>query len=95
MDDRRLVGMSNSARRRAARAWAVNPDAVWSPRERRSLSIGWGGLVRYYRIEARYAEARKRYRVGERLGLCGGCHRCWDEPRIFPWACDGSGVVRK
>lgn len=124
MDDRRLVGMTNGARKRAARtatasaynlrssgsdctAWAWNmgeTDIPVYPHDRRAA-------LRYFveceladRAPADYAEARKRYRVGERLQICrwckggGGCksigaHLQWVNDRFR--ACDGSGVVRK
>lgn len=78
MDERSLVGMSNGAKKRAARDWVFSRDsAPWAvtPAQRRSLSIGWGGLLKSHGVENRYAEARKRYRIGERLRACH-CDAC-------------------
>jgi hypothetical protein len=75
----RLVGMSNGARKRVARIWT---DAEDERRFREGLrpAVG-GGLECTDRSTwpGIYAEARERYRVGERLS--------WDPPN--------GGVVRK
>lgn len=87
MDEQRLVGMTNGAKKRAARR-DVDDRAILKIPRRSYL----------------YSEARKRYRVGERLQICrwckggGGCksigaHLQWVNDRFR--ACDGSGVVRK
>lgn len=76
MDERRLVGMSNSARKRAARIFHHLGGVPGVPRHRRVALYAWHriGLTN----TLRYAEARKRYRVGERLSwdlLRGGLVR--------------------
>lgn len=94
MDDRRLVGMTNGAKKRAAFREAVD---AWHPPPREGYVPS---------LDECCAAARKRYRVGERLRVCRWCDgpslrwlTCPELAKVL-WIlpddpCDGSGVVRK
>jgi hypothetical protein len=99
MDPRRLVGMTQGARKRAAMAHSID----FAERASDEPQCHW--LIFY-------AFARWSYRVGQRLRLCRGCNNCKfavpDRPQSFwvarEWrairavmaimpTCDSSGVV--
>lgn len=79
---RSLVGMTQGARKRAARI-----QCVGHPFKTKPLKLLW---FRYFRRDAagrqetdadrallhKYAHLRTRYRIGERLRPCPGCLRC-------------------
>lgn len=83
MDARSLVGMTEGAKKRAARRTAFvavphgNDYLAWS----RAL-----------------ADAQKAMRIGQRLRPCLGCSECvaYESEAMYfgmGWACDGSGVL--
>lgn len=78
MDARKLVGMTEGARKRAARRW------LWPDDNRREALRRFLVLVAGYpgtRIE--YAQVRKPYRIGHRLRPCPGCAKCGSQVRRF------------
>lgn len=91
MSPRSLVGMTQGARKRAARRYVTeNYDARSTPQ-----FVHVGHLL--------YAEARARYRVGERLRPCPGCARCellycltaWIDGRPVPCRLIHDGALAK
>lgn len=105
---RSLVGMSQSAKRRAARARFVELVLTSQGMEIKPGDEG----PRWFHLWCRgssdvtsrdpdYAALRTNYRIGERLRPCPGCFdcavECWvcHEPHEPPdELCDGSGVIR-
>lgn len=88
MSPRSLPGMTMGARRRAARRYVAENFAARS-------------TPQFVHVEhLLYAEARARYRIGERLRPCPGCSVCRDgvpplalDPNDPEIVCDGSGVL--
>lgn len=80
---RSLVGMTQGARKRAARfaAWhtaVTYGREVITPALRRCIAADRIKL-RTENVAAEYARKRARYRIGELLRPCPGCLKCW------PW----------
>lgn len=104
MDARSLVGMTGGAKRRAARRDAVTTQpggraTSRKPAVRRHLLSVFSACWldgRPATIE-RYAEARRRYRIGERLRPCPGCCGCNPGPNCpcsdATYCCNGSGTL--
>ena len=111
---RSLVGMTQGARKRAAwyEALRSNHDGDGGPISNRKLRLCLRSaltvrvLAVTVPIEWRL-EVRAKYRIGERLRPCPGCHTCmpgvkgWHIDRVrgrfkmptIAWSCDGSGVL--
>lgn len=90
-----LVGMSMSARKRAARLsmFARPGDPRLPPRQRRFILAGpWGAYFAANEREAEeYPLRRAIYRIGERLRPCVVGDYRWPCPGCEK--CDGSGVL--
>lgn len=73
-----LCGMSQGARKRAARVEAISGDAATLALQSRKVWLLWwrqgclGGMPKL----AAYPSIRAKYRLGERLRPCPGCLRC-------------------
>ena len=82
-----LCGMSQGARKRAARVEAISGDAATLALQSRKVWLLWwrqgclGGMPKL----AAYPSIRAKYRLGERLRPCPGCLECQ------PKDCDGCG----
>lgn len=84
---RSLVGMSMRHRKRLA---AMLADDTFALSLSKALNEG-APLVDPDKVEP---EARKVYRVGERLRPCPGCSRCnLAINDVMRWPCDGTGVL--
>lgn len=110
MDPRRLVGMTQGARQRAARVevimaaeagydtgwWWRLREGMGGPGDRREAlhAFSEANVTDRALVEPDYPEARKRYRVGARLRPCR-CAFCKAGYRHTCTFCDGSGVVKK
>lgn len=84
IDPRNLIGMTEGAKKRAARFWAG--WGLLSGRNRET----WKHVVR-----TAYATNRKLYRVGERLRPCPWIHDDLGCKGRGNGPCDGSGVIVK
>lgn len=106
MSPRSLVGMTQGARKRAARrslypAFGLIPEKTARRRHLRCFKMARpGGFV----TRDGYDHARKLYRIGERLRPCPWCFGPGDRwncaartqqlvPTPSPGSCDGSGVL--
>ena len=97
MNARSLVGMTMGARKRAARAQYMY--AAYVLRDCRRY------VLRLFAdtddgVSHDYKQARKMYRIGQRLRPCNGCAECayitWiggRQVRNTEFICDGSGVL--
>lgn len=86
MNPRSLPGMPQGARKRAARRDAVTAEesGIYTDKgaehpallRRHMLAVFFANVVDDEETKRRYAEARARYRIGERLRPCRGCYEC-------------------
>ena len=95
---RSLVGMSQSARKRAIRALFVelvftSQGTAIEPTDKGSrwFHLWCRGSGDAASRDPEYAALRAKYRIGERLRPCPGCMEC--DPSGFASICDGSGVL--
>ena len=95
---RSLVGMSESAKRQAARAQFVelvfaSQGTECKPGDKgpRWFHLWCRGSGDVASCDPDYAALRSKYRIGERLRPCPGCMEC--DPSGFASICDGSGVL--
>ena len=96
---RSLVGMSQSSRKRKARAVAfvvINSvtffeHAVPLASALHERLYRERGFPRHSEEMMRVRDVRSKYRIGERLRPCPGCMEC--DPSGFASICDGSGVL--
>ena len=100
-----LCGMSQGARKRAARVEAISGDAATLALQSRKVWLLWwrqgclGGMPKL----AAYPSIRAKYRLGERLRPCPGCAECFvclacengtcKREHHCMHICDGSGVL--
>ena len=112
---RSLVGMSQSARKRRSRAVAylvivdvtfIEHAETWANAIHSKL-FHQRKFPRHQWDLEQYAQVRAKYRIGERLRPCPGCHTCmpgvkgWHIDKVrgrfkmptIAWSCDGSGVL--
>ncbi len=101
---RSLVGMSMGARKRAAHREAAN--ALGKDRAH-AYTCEYGSYLRSGEYLGAYWTARAKYRIGQRLRPCPGCHTCmpgvkgWHIDKVrgrfkvptIAWSCDGSGIL--
>ena len=83
VDLRKLVGMSEAAKKRAARKFAEKWSGLpWSD-PRLPTSGTWEATKMFFRI-------------GKRLAPCGGCPACGSQFSLSQrMPCDGTGVIVK
>lgn len=102
---RSLCGMTQGARKRAARVEAISGDAATLALQSRKVWLLWwrqgclGGMPKL----AAYPSIRAKYRLGERLRPCPGCVECFvclacenetcKREHHRTHICDGSGVL--
>lgn len=96
MNARSLVGMTMSARKRAART-----EVIVHRFRRKKLKLTWfhaamrDGATRTPRESTeKYMQARAKYLIGSRLRPCRGCARCLPGFLAGAWEdCNGNGVL--
>ena len=115
MNARSLVGMTMGARKRWARAvtyvalnevtFVVTAEALAAPTH--CARFHARKFPRHEYDLQMYKFVRLRYRIGQRLRPCPGCHTCmpgvkgWHIDKVrgrfkvptIAWSCDGSGVL--